>query len=105
MTDRKLDEETAHKEMEIVSKDADKNERLSWRRKEKKMEEFIKKLDPLNEEMLDLIKRKQPILDDIEELRIKMVHECVHPAKMLVHKGDHILCKFCNRKLKVNDGK
>lgn len=100
---RILDEDQVQKELESASKDADKNMRLAWRRKEKKMEELLEKLEPLNEEMLELIRRKQPILDEVTDLRSKMVHECVHPTKTLVHKGSHILCKFCNKKLRINE--
>ena len=99
---RILDEETMKHELETVSKEADKNERLSWRRKEKKMQDLLEKMEPLNQEILRLILEKQPLMDDIEELRNVMVHECVHPVKTLVHKGDHILCKFCNKKLNIN---
>ena len=95
--------EQQQQELEAVSKDADKNMRLAWRRKEKKMEELLENLEPLNQESLDLMSRKQPILDEITELRTKMVHECVHPTKLLVHKGTHIMCKFCNKKLSIHE--
>jgi hypothetical protein len=94
-----IDDETVQHQIEAASKEADKNMRLAWRRKEKKMEDLLGELEPLNQEALDTVLKKQPILDEITDLRSKMVHECVHPARTLVHKGDHIQCKFCNKKL------
>ena len=96
-----LDEEQANKDLDDISKFADKNQRLSWRRKKKRIEDLISKLAPLNEETLQIILKKQPILDDIEDVRQKMVHECVHPKDYLVHRGTHVLCKFCKNKINI----
>lgn len=100
---RKLDEAKAQEEIEKVSKFADKNQRLSWRRKQKRIEELVERIRPIEDEILELILKKQPIMDEIEEVRKKMLKECVHTADNLVHKGDHILCKFCNRRFNCND--
>lgn len=100
--ERLLDEDTARKEMDTVARFADKNQRLAWKRKMARMEELITRIQPLEEEALRIIKEKQPLLDEIESVRQKMVKECVHPVDYLVHKGDHILCKFCKSKLAIN---
>lgn len=100
MTNVLLDEDQVAKEMADVSKFADKNQRLSWRRKKTRMENLLKELEPLNEEALQLVLRKQPILDKVETVRQKMILECVHPSDYLVHKGTHILCKFCGNKIR-----
>lgn len=95
--------EQYEEDLNAVSKHYDKNERLSWKRKEKKMQSIIEnKLQPIQDEMLKLIAKKQPIIDEIEKLRAVMVKECIHPKEHLVHKGNFVECKFCNRKLRVN---
>lgn len=96
-----ISEEQKKRELEEVSRYSDKNEKLSWKRKMKKMEGLIEKLQPYEEQILKIILKKQPIMDAIDELRNKMVKECVHPIEYLSHQGDHVLCKFCNSKIKV----
>ena len=103
MTDL-LDEDAANKEISEVSKHADKNQRLAWRRKKKRIEDLIERLQPLQEKKLELILEMQPTLDEIEDVRQEMVKECIHPADYLVHKGTHIECKFCRSKIRVNRG-
>jgi len=99
MTDVRLDEDQVAKELADISKFADKNQRLSWRRKKTRMETLLRELEPLNEEALQLVLKKQPILDKIQVVRQKMILECVHPLDYLVHRGRHILCKFCGNKI------
>lgn len=98
----KLDEDTALKQLNEVSKHADKNQRLAWRRKKARIDELISRIQPLQDEKLRIIMEMQPIMDDIEAVRRDMVKECIHPLDHLVHKGTHIECKFCNMKLKIN---
>ena len=90
------------KQLDKVSKFADKNQRLSFRRKGERMATLLERITPIEQKILDLILEKTPIMDDIEEVRRGMVHECVHPRDHLVHKGDYILCKFCAKELKLN---
>lgn len=85
-----------------ISRFAKKNERLAWNRKKKRMEKFIAELDPLSEQMLELIQQKQPILDKIEVLRQTMVKECVHPPDYLIPRETYVLCKFCKSKINLN---
>ena len=44
----------------------------------------------------------QPLYDDIQELRIRMVDECIHPYDMLIYNDgdDSITCKFCEKTMK-----
>lgn len=97
-----LDEEQAKKDIETVSKFADKNQRLAWKRKMNRMETLVERLQPFEEKILKLILEKQPIMDEIDEIRRAMILECVHPADYLVHKGTHIECKFCKNKIRLN---
>ena len=102
---RELDEEQAKRELDNVAKFSDKNQRLAWRRKRLKMDDLLEKIRPYEEQILEVILKKQEIMDDIEKVRQTMVKECVHPADYLVHKGNHILCKFCKNKIVINNGK
>ena len=97
--------EEQEKEMDQVSKFADKNQRLSFRRKKERMDTLLERIAPIEEKMLELTLEKTPIMDEIEEVRRGMVHECVHPRDHLVHKGSHILCKFCGKEIRLNGRK
>lgn len=79
-------------------------EKVSWNRKLANLEALYDKITPLEDQILDLIAQKQPIYDEMQEIRSTMVDECIHPFDYLVIQDDHILCKFCNRKMKVLDG-
>ena len=92
----------ATKELAEVSKNADKNQRLAWRRKKKRIDELIESLQPYEQKKLDIILEMQPIMDKIAIIRAEMVKECVHPLDYLSHKGTHIECKFCKSKIRVN---
>jgi phosphoglycerate-specific signal transduction histidine kinase len=86
-----------------------KNERIAFTRKLKKIEELVKSLEPIEAKILDItLNEKYPILDEIQQLRLTMVKECVHPKDHLViyeAEGDqeeYFQCKFCNAVLSVN---
>jgi hypothetical protein len=82
---------------------ASKNERVAWNRKHKKLKDSIEeKITPLEMKILEITMEKQVYMDEVLELRATLVKECVHPREFLMMKEDHVLCKFCNRKLKVN---
>jgi hypothetical protein len=69
------------------------------------MEGLLDKLKPIEEKILTIIAdEKQPVLDEIAELRAIMVKDCVHPYEHLVEKEDFVECKFCGRRIKVPDG-
>lgn len=97
-----LDEEEVTKQLDQVSKFADKNQRLSFRRKRERMDTLLGRIKPIQDKILDLILERTPLMDEIEKVRRGMVHECVHPRDDLVHKGTHIQCKFCSKEIKLN---
>ena len=70
------------------------------------MQDLIKQLKPIEQQILDLFQQKQPLMDKIAALRAQMVNECVHPKSYLVEKSDGtVYCKFCEKRIKVlNDG-
>lgn len=83
---------------------ATKNERIAWNRKHKKLSTMIEeKISPIEDKILELIMEKQTHIDVVTELRDILIKECVHPREFLVNNDDHVLCKFCNRKLNVNE--
>lgn len=99
-----VDEATLRRILEFVSNIASRSEKTSWNRKMDNMVKLISQLTPIEEKILEImLKEKQPILDLINDLRTSMINECVHPFDQLVLKEDHILCKFCNRKIGIPD--
>ncbi len=89
---------------EKIANGPKRSEKISWNRKRKNLESLYEKIRPIEDKILELISEKQPIFDEMQEIRGTMVDECIHPFDYLVVKDDHILCKFCNKKLKVLDG-
>lgn len=113
MAKRKIPEnETAEdqakrKVRETIANTADRSEKTSWNRKMDNMVKLMAQIRPIEEQILDLQAEKQPIFDEIQELRALMVKECVHPYEYLVVTGEKsATCKFCNKTIAIaNDGK
>jgi hypothetical protein len=90
---------------ESIANHANRSEKTAWKRKLNNMEGLLDKLKPIEEKILTIIAdEKQPVLDEIAELRAIMVKDCVHPYEHLVEKEDFVECKFCGRRIKVPDG-
>ena len=94
-------DEDQKNEINAINMMALKNEKLKWNRLHDKMQKYLDKIQPFEEQILDIQKKRAPIIDDIDYLRIEMVDTCIHPKDLLIHNGDHILCKFCNKKLSI----
>lgn len=94
-------EEQREKDLKVVSNIKDKNEKLSWTRRQKKIELMVAEMQPLEDKIMALQAERQIHLDKIYELRKQMVKECIHPRNSLVHKETYIECKFCNAKLSI----
>jgi hypothetical protein len=109
MTRRKKPEFETEEEMyvrtikETISNVATRNEKVSWNRKMDNMQTLIEKINPLEDQITELIAQKQPIMDGIQSLRQEMVNNCVHPFDHLIVKDDHVVCKFCFKKFVVNE--
>ena len=88
---------------EQIANSPTRSEKVSWKRKLANLEKIYSKVEPIDEEILDLMAKRQPFLDEMAELRQEMADECIHPYDYLVVKDGYILCKFCNRKLKIID--
>lgn len=97
-----LTEEQMQRDLTNIANSKNKNERLSFKRKYDKMQEMItNEIKPLEDGILTLVEKKVQAMDRLAELRVTMVKECVHPKNTLIHKGDHVECKFCNVKLSI----
>ena len=89
------------KDMEKIANNAVRGDKTSFSRKLKNMDRLIKKLQPVERQIIALMAKKMPIIDSVTTLRAEMVDTCVHPMEYLIHKGDHIECKFCLRKIQI----
>ena len=87
------------RQLEAVSNNSSRSEKTSWNRKMNNMVKLLALLRPIEDKILELMAQKEPIFDEIQVLREVMVRECVHPYEHLIHKDDHIVCKFCNKKI------
>lgn len=95
-------EEQQERDLKIIAGIKDKNEKLAWTRRQKKMEAVItEELNPLEEQIMALQAKRMEILEAIQILSKQMRKECVHPRDMLVHKITYVECKFCNTKLSL----
>jgi hypothetical protein len=95
------DKEKQERDLKNVANIKDKNEKLSWTRRQKKIEEMVTEMQPISDQILELMAQRQEIIDKIQTLRKQMVKECIHPKNSLVHKQTYIECKFCNAKLSI----
>jgi hypothetical protein len=85
--------------LETISNNPSRSEKMAWNRKMDNMVKLFTEIQPIEQQILELISKKGPIMDKIDLLRQDMTSECVHPFEYLVFKDDHCLCKFCNRKI------
>lgn len=88
---------------EAVANSANRSEKTSWNRKMDNMVKLMSLLRPLEEQILELQAQKIPVFDEIQELRNTMVKECVHPYEYLIVHPDHVMCKFCDRRIRLPD--
>ena len=93
--------EKFERDIKNVANIKDKNEKLSWTRRKKKIEAMVEAMRPIEDKIMALQNERQEHLDRIQDLRRQMVKECIHPKDLLVHKTTYIECKFCNAKLSI----
>lgn len=88
--------------LETVADNATRSEKVSWDRKMDNMVSLLAKLNPIENQILDLMSQKMTIVDEITTLRQEMVRDCVHPYSHLMHKGNNLAeCKFCGKTFNV----
>lgn len=80
-----------------------KSELTSWKRKRKKMEALVEKVNEIESSIEELNNKRIILLDEVVDLRALMIKECVHPHDMIVEVEDGdgriTLCKFCDKKI------
>lgn len=91
--------------LETIADTATRSEKVSWDRKMDNMVRLLAKLRPIEEQILDLLAQKGPLVDEVQLLRIEMVKECVHPYTHLTHNENDgtVVCKFCERKFALRE--
>lgn len=95
-------ESAVRKMLEAIADNATRSEKVSWERKMDNMIALITTLNPIEDQILDLMAAKQPIIDAVAELRRDMVKDCVHPFNMLVDLEDgSARCSFCDGRFSV----
>jgi hypothetical protein len=100
--DNETTEQTQTRRMlETVADSATRGEKVAWDRKMDKMVTLLAQLKPLEDQIIDLMAKKMPLIDDVAALRHDMIRECVHPYQMLIPHGEVIKCKFCDRQFSV----
>lgn len=94
-----------NKAFKHITDKSTRSEKIAWKRKFQKMQGFIDKLSPIENQILELHAQKMDIIDEVQILRGIMVKECIHPDDYLVYHDNHIECKFCNKRLSISSGK
>lgn len=98
-------ETTIRKLKETIANAASRNDKVAFDRKMNNMVTLLAELQPIDDQISDLLAEKTPIIDKIQALRTQMVIDCVHPYTHQVEYEGFIICKFCNRKFVVRDKK
>lgn len=91
-------------DIEYIASLPTKNEVKSWERKCIALAKLLELLAPIDEQILEIIRERQPLINDIEELRAQMTQECIHPKEHLIDLPGYTLCKFCEKRLVIPDG-
>ena len=94
-------EERDHSLKEVISNHANRSEKTSWNRKMDNMVKLMALLLPIEEKIIILQNEKIPLFDQIQELRLTMVNECIHPYSHLVVLDNFSECKFCGKRMSV----
>jgi hypothetical protein len=79
----------------------DKNEKASWLRKKKNLEELVHVLEPIETKLLELNSQKLRLIDEMQEIRKTMMIDCVHPQDYLVHYRTFVKCRFCESNISI----
>lgn len=102
-----------------ISSLAPKNDKMAWWRLDRQMRGLLARLEMLNTDFFQyqekilsyseqttleykpVIDERQQVLDHIDQMRDKMVAECIHPTDSISWGKDGYVCKFCNAKLNL----
>lgn len=89
------------KDFAAIANFRDKNEKASWMRKKKNIEALVSELEPIEETIRELNKRRSEILDEINKVRLSMDADCIHPQDYLVHYERYVKCRFCETNISI----
>jgi hypothetical protein len=87
--------------IETISNASPRSMKVSWDRKMDNMVSLLSVIKPIEDQILDLMAKKAPILDELDTLRKTMVADCIHPATHLTVHNNIVHCKFCNKSFSV----
>lgn len=126
MARRKAPIDETQAEMEVrkaredISNHATRSEKVSWERQFGNMQKLLEtKIQPLENQILELIAKKNEYIDEMVAIRDELVQDCIHPFEHVTEVGDShtalvdsvtnlrpggvYICKFCNKKVALND--
>lgn len=102
-TDATPQELHEHRLKDTISNHATRSEKTAWERRHESLEKLVRKLEPIEDKMLALITEKSKIFDELLVIRAELVQTCIHPfEQLIVHEGA-VVCKFCEKKMVVQD--
>lgn len=86
---------------ESISNHATRSEKVSWERQFTNLQKLIdNELQPIEQDILSLIVKKNKIFDKMSIIREELINNCIHPYEQVVtEEGGNFLCKFCNKRL------
>lgn len=90
------------RERETISNVATRSEKVSWERQYGNLQTMLEKeLQPIENEILALMVKKNEVFDRMVVLRDELILNCIHPYE-LVTANEHgdFTCKFCEKRLK-----
>lgn len=97
------EEMLSRKRREKISSIAERAAKVAWKRSQQRMQKYISFIDEVNDKIAILEDEKIAALDEVANIRTPMVEGCIHPFEQLVDKGDYVECKFCGKKIVIND--
>lgn len=104
-----IEQAEARKERESIANHATRSEKVSWERQYNNMQTiFNDELSPVENQIIELMIKKNEIYDRMVVIRQELVENCIHPFEMVVETekkaGIQLYeCKFCSRKLTQHD--
>lgn len=87
--------------LDTIANVATRGEKVSFDRKFDNMVSLLSLVKPIEDQILDLMAQKVPIIEQIEALRKTMIGNCIHPMTHLTVHNNTVHCKFCNRTFSV----